>query len=338
VARCPRLPPGRTGLPLGRPARARRGAGWAGHPYSYAGNDPLHAIDPLGLRPATDEDLKAYNDARVGNFATAANWIVDHREGIAAYAAIGVGVALMFVPGGALVTLAMAATSGGLLAGGFSVLKQGPDSGNVNWGEVGRQSLIGFGTGLLGGGVASGMKAAAGASTVVGSTGTGVASTVGRGIMSQTGRAATAASVEGGASNGVDYMTGPSLEGKRNVSDFLQTTGAGVVSGATGSVASSGLQKAVDPNNLLPAGTGRHAAPLVGDLGNASHAFTFANGALAVGADHAMGGVQSAVNQVLQPGGSDETDSGNVDLDTLNGFASGAEGYEPPSGTHIRGW
>jgi RHS repeat-associated protein len=24
------------------------GAGWAGNPYSYAGNDPLHALDPLG--------------------------------------------------------------------------------------------------------------------------------------------------------------------------------------------------------------------------------------------------------------------------------------------------
>jgi RHS repeat-associated protein len=26
------------------------GSGWAGNPYSFAGNDPLHAIDPLGLR------------------------------------------------------------------------------------------------------------------------------------------------------------------------------------------------------------------------------------------------------------------------------------------------
>ena len=27
------------------------GAAWAGNPYSYAGNDPLQALDPLGLRP-----------------------------------------------------------------------------------------------------------------------------------------------------------------------------------------------------------------------------------------------------------------------------------------------
>ena len=34
------------------------GAGWAGNPYAYAGNDPLHALDPLGLSPVTDKDLK----------------------------------------------------------------------------------------------------------------------------------------------------------------------------------------------------------------------------------------------------------------------------------------
>ena len=302
------------------------GAGWAGNPYSYAGNDPLHAIDPLGLRPATDEDLKAYNDARVGNFATAGNWIADHKEAIAAYAAIGVGVALMFVPGGALVTLAMAATSGGLLAGGFSVLKQGPDSGNVNWGEVGRQSLIGFGTGLLGGGVASGLKAAAGATGAASSAGTGVMSTVGRGVMSQTGRAATAASVEGGASNGVDYMTDPALEGKRNVSDFLQTTGAGVVSGAGSSVASSAMQKGLDLNDLMPAGTGRHAAPLSGDHGASSRGFAFANGAVGLGADSVAGAGGSVLNETLKPQGDTGED---LNRDGWNGFLGGGEGPLP---------
>lgn len=34
------------------------GAGWAGNPYAYAGNDPLHALDPLGRSPLTDKDLK----------------------------------------------------------------------------------------------------------------------------------------------------------------------------------------------------------------------------------------------------------------------------------------
>jgi RHS repeat-associated protein len=306
------------------------GAGWAGNPYSYAGNDPLHAIDPLGLRPATDKDLKAYNDAHVGNFAAAGNWIADHKEAILATAMIVGGVALMFVPGGALVTMAMAASSGALLAGGFSIVKQGPDSGNVDWGEVGRQTLIGFGTGLLGGGAASGLKAAAGASTVVNSAGTGVMSTVGRGVMSQTGRAATAASIEGGASNGADYLTDPSLEGKRNVSDFLQTTGAGVVSGATGSVASSGLQKATDLTNLFPAGTGRHAAPVSGDHGSQSLPFTIANEVVGFGADGVAGAGASVLNEGLKPGGDTGED---LRPDAWNGFFGGGEG-PLPIGSH----
>lgn len=33
------------------------GAGWEGNPYSYAGNDPLQALDPLGLRPLTDPEF-----------------------------------------------------------------------------------------------------------------------------------------------------------------------------------------------------------------------------------------------------------------------------------------
>src|SRR5699024_3763511 len=31
-------------------------------PYSYAGNDPLHAIDPLGLAPISDDELREYAD------------------------------------------------------------------------------------------------------------------------------------------------------------------------------------------------------------------------------------------------------------------------------------
>ena len=44
------------------------GAGWDGNPYSYAGNNPLNASDPTGLRPLTDEDLKAYDAANRGAF------------------------------------------------------------------------------------------------------------------------------------------------------------------------------------------------------------------------------------------------------------------------------
>ena len=33
------------------------GVAWEGNPYSYAGNDPIHALDPHGLCPVTDREL-----------------------------------------------------------------------------------------------------------------------------------------------------------------------------------------------------------------------------------------------------------------------------------------
>jgi RHS repeat-associated protein len=35
------------------------GTAYAANPYHYAGNDPINAVDPLGLRPLTDADLAA---------------------------------------------------------------------------------------------------------------------------------------------------------------------------------------------------------------------------------------------------------------------------------------
>ncbi|QSB23384.1 RHS repeat-associated core domain-containing protein [Curtobacterium sp. 24E2] len=70
------------------------GAAWSGNPYSYAGNDPLQAVDPLGLRPATDKDLQAYRDANQGAIAAAGKWIADHKEAILATAMIVGAVAL----------------------------------------------------------------------------------------------------------------------------------------------------------------------------------------------------------------------------------------------------
>ncbi|RRD49721.1 DUF6531 domain-containing protein [Arachnia propionica] len=49
------------------------GTAFTGNPYHYANNNPLHAQDPLGLRPVTDEELKNYNDAngsRIFNWKT----------------------------------------------------------------------------------------------------------------------------------------------------------------------------------------------------------------------------------------------------------------------------
>ena len=54
------------------------GAGWAGNPYAYAGNDPLHALDPRGLSPITDADM-----ARVGEIDPF--WLLRNHQYVRAY-------------------------------------------------------------------------------------------------------------------------------------------------------------------------------------------------------------------------------------------------------------
>ncbi len=108
------------------------GAGWAGNPYSYAGNDPLHAIDPLGLRPATDKDLQAYRDAHQGSVKT---WM-DENAYLVGGAAVVLGV------------VAMATGFGGplgmmLISGGADVLFQKATTGSVNWAEAGAMTVMG---------------------------------------------------------------------------------------------------------------------------------------------------------------------------------------------------
>ncbi|QGN31485.1 RHS repeat-associated core domain-containing protein [Microlunatus sp. Gsoil 973] len=47
------------------------GAGWAGNPYSFAGNDPLNQSDPWGLKPVSDQELQAYRDSNNGALSDA---------------------------------------------------------------------------------------------------------------------------------------------------------------------------------------------------------------------------------------------------------------------------
>ena len=73
------------------------GAGWAGNPYSYAGNDPLHALDPMGLSPVTDAELRAYAAAHQGALHAAGDWMSDNWEYVA-------GGAMVVAGGGRLAT------------------------------------------------------------------------------------------------------------------------------------------------------------------------------------------------------------------------------------------
>lgn len=116
------------------------GAAWAGNPYSYAGNDPMHALDPLGLKPATDADLDAYASANQSVMGHVGDWWGEYGDYVIAGAAIVGGAALMATGVGG--PLGIALISGGVDAG-FQKLT----TGEVNYAQsVGAAAL-----GLVGG-------------------------------------------------------------------------------------------------------------------------------------------------------------------------------------------
>jgi len=188
------------------------GAAWAGNPYSYAGNDPMHAVDPLGLRPATDADLQSYRDANQGVIGAAKNWWDDNWEYVVAGVAIVGGVALMATGIGGPAGIAAMALAGGLMSGGMSVASQKATNGNVDWGTVGKDALIGTATGALGAG-----------------TGAALAAKMGTGLAARATTGAASGMVEGGATGAANYATSP---GPHSVNGFVQATATQATIGA----------------------------------------------------------------------------------------------------------
>ncbi|WP_285474051.1 DUF6531 domain-containing protein [Actinoplanes sp. NBRC 101535] len=138
------------------PLPAVPGTAWSGNPYHYAGNDPVGHADPSGLRPITDAELRSYrDDMGSGFFEDAADWVGDNWEYLAAGAMIVGGVALMFTGVGGPAGIALMAASGGLLAGGISAGVQKFTTGEVDWGQVAVDGLIGAAGGGLGAGAAA---------------------------------------------------------------------------------------------------------------------------------------------------------------------------------------
>ena len=142
------------------PLEATAGAGWAGNPYSYAGNNPVGMSDPSGRHPLTDAELASWKDSHKTGLAAAGAWVADNWEYLVAGAAIVAGVALMFTGVGGPAGVALMSVSGALVSGGISIAEQKHGKGSVDWGAVGREAAIGAIPFPGGGAAAAGREAA----------------------------------------------------------------------------------------------------------------------------------------------------------------------------------
>ena len=162
------------------------GAGWDGNPYSYAGNNPLNTTDPTGLRPLTDEELKAYDAANRGALAIAGDWVKENWEYLAGGA--------MVIAGGVLMATGVGGPAGlALVSAGADTIIQKATTGSVNWGQVAVSGAVGWIAG-----------------PIAGKAGQAVVSGLGRAAATQAGKAAITNGAFGGAVNtGMYFMTTP---------------------------------------------------------------------------------------------------------------------------------
>lgn len=109
------------------------GAGWSGNPYSYAGNDPLHALDPTGLKPVSEADLQAANKPW---YEEAWDFVEENKDWIIGGVLVAGGVLLMATGvGGPLGAMALSA--------GADVLIQKATKGEVNYAQAAVSGLAG---------------------------------------------------------------------------------------------------------------------------------------------------------------------------------------------------
>ncbi|MBD7993839.1 hypothetical protein H9639_00780 [Arthrobacter sp. Sa2CUA1] len=123
------------------------GAGWDGNPYAYAGNNPLNATDPTGLRPMTDEELKNLDDPRGAFLAAAGDWWGKYGEYVIGGAMVLAGGLLIATGGGSALGVM-------LMSAGADTIIQKATTGSVDWGAgcgYGRSRLHGWPGGWKGG-------------------------------------------------------------------------------------------------------------------------------------------------------------------------------------------
>lgn len=274
------------------------GAGWDGNPYAYAGNNPLNTTDPTGLRPLTDDELKAYDGSTRGAFAAAGNWINENKEYIAAAVLVAAGVALMCTGvGGPVGLVLLGAASGALVSAGASIGMQKATTGTVDWGHVGRDALIGGAAGAVGGGAALAAKALT-ASAPVGRVATAFgASRVGTAVSSASSRigSSVTSGISRVSSGAGSYVSG--LPGQQMVR-------SAVTNGISGGAGNTGMYFVTNPQKDWS------ARGAIGALANG-----VVSGALGSQGGHLTGSLTSSASKAVQVvvGGGGSLAGGSVD-------------------------
>lgn len=126
----------------------------AANPYAFAANDPLGRLDPLGLRPISDRELREIRRRMDRNiFEKANDWVVENWEYLAAGALVVAGTALTFTGVGGAPGVLLIATGAGMAGVGTSVGIQKYATGDVDWGNAMKAGAVSsvaggaFGTG-----------------------------------------------------------------------------------------------------------------------------------------------------------------------------------------------
>ena len=190
------------------------------NPYAYAGNDPIHAVDPAGLSPVTDQQLADYRSSNGigGTFhsvtGAVGHWFKNNWEYVAGGA--------MVVGGGLLIATGVGGPAGMMLvSAGADTIIQKATTGHVDWGQV---AISGVAGAIPGGG--------------------GVAGKVGAKALAATMRQGAISGSAGGAMSGTyGYARQP---GPHSVAGFVGHTALGAAAGAgmgaAGGAAGHGLQ------------------------------------------------------------------------------------------------